>query len=50
MMIPDNGGYATAAYIAAAVVYVTYAFTLRARMRRLVARSESLAEPQGGRR
>jgi hypothetical protein len=48
-MIPDNGGYATAAYIAAALIYLTYAFTLRARMRRLAARSEALAEPHGGR-
>ena len=49
-MMPDNGGYATAAYIAAAVIYVGYALTLRVRMRRLVARSDALAEQRGGRR
>ncbi len=49
-MIPDNGGYATAAYIAAALIYVTYALTLRARTRRLAERSAQLAEERGGQR
>lgn len=35
-MIPDNGGYATAAYMAAAIIYVVYAFSIRARTRALV--------------
>ena len=34
-MIPDNGGYATAAYVAAAVIYVLYAISVRARTRAL---------------
>lgn len=34
-MIPDNGGYATAAYVAAAVIYVVYAISVRARTRAL---------------
>ena len=33
--MPDNGGYATAAYIAAAVIYVSYAISLRVRASRL---------------
>ena len=33
--MPDNGGYATAAYIAAAVIYVSYAISLRVRANRL---------------
>ncbi len=37
-MIPDNGGYATAAYVAAAVIYVFYAISVRARTRALRAR------------
>ena len=34
-MIPDNGGYATAAYVAAAVIFVLYALSVRARTRAL---------------
>lgn len=34
-MIPDNGGYATAAYVAAAVIYVLYGISIRARTRAL---------------
>ena len=34
-MIPDNGGYATAAYVAAAVIFVLYAISVRARTRAL---------------
>ena len=37
-MIPDNGGYATAAYVAAAVIFVLYAISVRARTRALRAR------------
>ena len=46
-MIPDNGGFATAAYLAAAVIYVTYALTLRARTRRLVERRDALQRGGG---
>ena len=38
-MIPDNGGYATAAYVVAAVIYVVYALSVRARTRAIRARS-----------
>ncbi len=37
-MIPDNGGYATAAYVATAVIYILYAISVRARTRALRAR------------
>jgi len=37
-MIPDNGGYATAAYMATAVIFVLYAISVRARTRALRAR------------
>jgi hypothetical protein len=33
--MPNNGGYATAAYIAAAIVYVSYAISLKLRASRL---------------
>ena len=46
-MIPDNGGYATAAYIAAAIIYVGYALTVRLRAKRLVERLSQLTEQQG---
>lgn len=36
--MPNNGGYATAAYIAAAIVYVSYAISIRVRANRLRAR------------
>jgi hypothetical protein len=49
-MIPDNGGYATAAYIAAALIYLGYALALRARARRLAARLAQLSQQQGGAR
>lgn len=42
-MIPANGGYATAAYVAAAVIYVLYAVSLRART--LALRSRERAVP-----
>lgn len=34
-MTPDNGGYATAAYILAALVYLGYVLSLKIRERRL---------------
>ena len=37
-MMPANGGYATAAYVAAAVIYVLYALSVRARTRALRSR------------
>ena len=49
-MIPDNGGYAVAAYCAAAIIYVTYAITIRVRTKRLIARSVALTDQDGGRR
>ncbi|CAN5128180.1 hypothetical protein BH09GEM1_BH09GEM1_13350 [soil metagenome] len=49
-MIPDNGGFATAAYIAAAVIYVAYAFTVRSRTKRLLARRAELSERADGER
>lgn len=38
-MIPANGGYATAAYVAAAVIYVLYAMSVRARTQALRSRA-----------
>jgi hypothetical protein len=49
-MIPDNGGYATAAYIAAAIIYLGYALSVRSRARRLASRLAQLNEQQGERR
>jgi hypothetical protein len=40
-MTPDNGFYYHAAYVAAAVIYLGYALTLRVRARRLRARLEA---------
>ena len=34
-MTPDNGGYATAAYVLAALVYLGYAVSLKVREHRL---------------
>jgi hypothetical protein len=48
-MIPDNGGYATAAYIAAAIIYVGYALSVRSRAKRLAERLAHLAEQHGER-
>jgi hypothetical protein len=42
-MTPDNGGYATAAYVLAAVVYLGYIVTLRVRERNLRRRIAQLA-------
>ena len=41
-MTPDNGGFATAAYILVAVVYGGYVLSLRMRERRLRERLASL--------
>ena len=49
-MIPDNGGFATAAYIAAAVIYVGYAVSIRARAKALLARRATLHAQNGGTR
>ena len=49
-MMPDNGGYATAAYVAAAIIYVMYAMTIRSRTKRLMAQDAALSEHDGGRR
>lgn len=49
-MIPDNGGYATAAYLAAAVIYVLYAISLRARTRALLARAREASAAESGAR
>ena len=47
-MTPDNGGYAMAAYILAALVYIGYVLSIRVRERRLrhrLAQLESAARP-----
>ena len=49
-MIPDNGGYATAAYVAAAIIYVVYALTIRSRTKRLLAQNTAPSGHDGGRR
>ena len=49
-MIPDNGGFAVAAYVAASIIYVGYALTLRVRTRRLAQRLAQLNEQAAGRR
>ncbi|MEP7002474.1 MAG: hypothetical protein ABI969_18430 [bacterium] len=45
--MPDNGGYATAAYIVAAIVYVSYAISIRVRAARLRARLLDVAQRTG---
>lgn len=40
-MTPANGGYAVAAYVAAAIVYLSYSMILVARERRLRARLDA---------
>ena len=42
-MTPDNGGYATAAYILAALVYLGYVLSLKIRERKLRARIARLS-------
>ena len=49
-MIPDNGGYAAAAYLAAAVIYVLYAISVRARTRVLLARAREGSAAESGAR
>jgi hypothetical protein len=47
-MIPDNGGYATAAYVLAAIVYLGYVLSIKLRERRLrerLAHLEATARP-----
>ena len=44
-MTPDNGGYATAAYVLAALVYLGYAVSLKVRERRLRARLSRVGSP-----
>lgn len=46
-MIPDNAGYATAAYVVAAVIYVGYAISVRARTKALRARLRSTSAADG---
>ena len=41
--MPNNGGYATAAYIAAAIVYVAYAVSIWVRAGRLRERLREVA-------
>ena len=41
--MPDNGGFAIAAYIIVAVVYVSYAVMLRVRMKGMRARAMQLS-------
>ncbi|MDB4915915.1 MAG: hypothetical protein JWM95_3559 [Gemmatimonadetes bacterium] len=42
--MPDNGGYAIAAYVAAAVVYIAYAATIHVRLRALQGRARDIAD------
>ena len=49
-MIPDNGGYATAAYIAAAIIYVGYMLSVRSRAKRLAQRLAQLTAQRGEQR
>ncbi|MEO8560882.1 MAG: hypothetical protein ABI601_02330 [bacterium] len=44
-MTPDNGGYATAAYTLAAIVYLGYVLSLKLRERRLRQRLAQLESP-----
>jgi hypothetical protein len=44
-MTPDNGGYMTAAYALAALVYLGYVLNLKLRERRLRARLAQLDAP-----
>ena len=42
-MTPDNGGYATAAYVLAAIVYIGYIVSLKVRERNLRRRLAQLS-------
>jgi hypothetical protein len=44
-MTPDNGAFATAAYVLAAIVYLGYVLSLKLRLRRLRARMLALDTP-----
>ena len=51
-MTPDNGTFATAAYVLAAIVYLAYVLSLKLRLRRLRERAlalETLAQPRSDR-
>jgi hypothetical protein len=44
-MTPDNGAFATAAYVLAALVYLVYVLSLKLRLRRLRERAIALDAP-----
>ena len=44
-MTPDNGGFATAAYILAAIVYLGYVLSIKVRERQLRSRLARLESP-----
>ena len=44
-MTPDNGAFATAAYVLAAIVYLVYVLSLKLRLRRLRERIIALDAP-----
>ena len=46
-MTPDNGGFATAAYIITAIVYLSYAVSIKVRER--LARLDASARPPSNR-
>jgi hypothetical protein len=51
-MTPENGGFATAAYVIAALVYLAYVLSLKLRLRRLRERIialDALARPRSDR-
>ncbi len=48
-MTPDNGGFATAAYLLTAIIYLVYAASLFSRERRLRARLERADAHTAGR-
>ena len=45
-MTPDNGGFATAAYALAAIVYVAYIVSIKLRERRLRERLDTLTSAE----
>jgi hypothetical protein len=47
-MTPDNGGYAVAAYLLTALVYLAYIVSIRVRERRLRSRLETLEATRAG--
>jgi hypothetical protein len=44
-MIPENAGYATAAYTLAAIVYLGYVLSIKVRERQLRRRLDALESP-----